>query len=350
MSGPLLSKCQMVARVASLRDPVEMALFDFSSRSLSFALSSHSVFPTLPPLSFFVPFWYADRLTLKRGSHGDKKGPLTSPGTRQTPMQWLRAILKSWPRINRQPVFTYDLFFYLNEDTQKPTAIFTHFRFFSGNFWQPQQTYPLHIGKKTLLDRAMWISLIHFTLNVRRRSSVFLNLDYGESEAKLNILLSSEDSLLQSHYCWLYVFTTLQHETIPAEFILLVSPNALQHLCVSLEKKPLTVIALLHWSPWKWIFKFKSPSTFPFPHPSSLPPRSNLNRNVVTGMLVIPLIIWWNGKTQKHLLRFQSGKGWFSGPKYNKGNQIHTCEFSQNNWRAIYRLDALFFINTIFWA
>ena len=35
MSGPLLSKCQMVARVASLRDPVEMALFDFSSLSLA---------------------------------------------------------------------------------------------------------------------------------------------------------------------------------------------------------------------------------------------------------------------------------------------------------------------------
>lgn len=35
MSGPLLSKCQMVACVASLRDPVEMALFDFSSLSLA---------------------------------------------------------------------------------------------------------------------------------------------------------------------------------------------------------------------------------------------------------------------------------------------------------------------------
>lgn len=35
MSGPLLSKCQMVVRVASLRDPVEMALFDFSSLSLA---------------------------------------------------------------------------------------------------------------------------------------------------------------------------------------------------------------------------------------------------------------------------------------------------------------------------
>lgn len=35
MSGPLLLKCQMVVRVASLRDPVEMALFDFSSLSLA---------------------------------------------------------------------------------------------------------------------------------------------------------------------------------------------------------------------------------------------------------------------------------------------------------------------------
>lgn len=34
MSGPLLSKCQMLVRVASCRDPVEMALFDFSSLSM----------------------------------------------------------------------------------------------------------------------------------------------------------------------------------------------------------------------------------------------------------------------------------------------------------------------------
>lgn len=53
MSGSLLSKCQMVARVASLRDPVEMALFDFSSRSLSLAPSAQPVFLTLSlsPLS-----------------------------------------------------------------------------------------------------------------------------------------------------------------------------------------------------------------------------------------------------------------------------------------------------------
>lgn len=35
MSGPLLSKCQMLVRVASLRDPVETVLFDFSSLSLA---------------------------------------------------------------------------------------------------------------------------------------------------------------------------------------------------------------------------------------------------------------------------------------------------------------------------
>lgn len=45
MSGPLLSKCQMVARVASLRDPVEMALFD--SSSLSLAPSAQPVFLSL---------------------------------------------------------------------------------------------------------------------------------------------------------------------------------------------------------------------------------------------------------------------------------------------------------------
>lgn len=56
-------------------------------------------------------------------------------------------------------------------------------------------------------------------------------------------------SLVRTHYCWSYVFKTIRQETIPAEFILLVSPNALLHLCVSLEKKPLTVIALLHRSP-----------------------------------------------------------------------------------------------------
>ena len=48
MSGPLLSECQMVARVASLRDPVEMALFDFSSRSLSLSLS---LAPSAQPVS-----------------------------------------------------------------------------------------------------------------------------------------------------------------------------------------------------------------------------------------------------------------------------------------------------------
>lgn len=45
MSGPLLSKCQMVARVASLRDPVEMPLFDFSSLSLA---------PSAQPVSLFL--------------------------------------------------------------------------------------------------------------------------------------------------------------------------------------------------------------------------------------------------------------------------------------------------------
>lgn len=35
MSGPPLSKCQMLVRVASWRDPVETALFDFSSLSLA---------------------------------------------------------------------------------------------------------------------------------------------------------------------------------------------------------------------------------------------------------------------------------------------------------------------------
>lgn len=55
MSGPLLSKCQMVARVASLRDPVEMALFDFSSCSLSLAPSAQPVFLPLS-LPLFVQF------------------------------------------------------------------------------------------------------------------------------------------------------------------------------------------------------------------------------------------------------------------------------------------------------
>lgn len=40
-------------------------------------------------------------------------------------------------------------------------------------------------------------------------------------------------SPMRTHYCWLYVFKTLWHETIPAE-----SLNALQHLCVSLKKPP----------------------------------------------------------------------------------------------------------------
>lgn len=83
--APLLSKCQMVVRVASLRDPVEMALFDFSSLSLA---PSAQPFSLSLPHPGFVQFWYADRLTLKRGSHGDEKGLLTSPGTRQTPT-WL---------------------------------------------------------------------------------------------------------------------------------------------------------------------------------------------------------------------------------------------------------------------
>lgn len=52
MSGPLLLECQMVVRVASLRDPVEMALFDFSSRSLFLCLSVvHSAQPAFLTLS-----------------------------------------------------------------------------------------------------------------------------------------------------------------------------------------------------------------------------------------------------------------------------------------------------------
>lgn len=78
--------------------------------SLSGSFCSACFSPSLS-LSLFVQFWYADRLTLKRGSHGDKKGPLTSPGTRQTPIQRLHAILKSQSGINRQSTFTCDLFF-----------------------------------------------------------------------------------------------------------------------------------------------------------------------------------------------------------------------------------------------
>lgn len=47
VSGPLLSECQAVARVASLRDPVEMLLFDFSSRCLSPAPYAQPVFLSL---------------------------------------------------------------------------------------------------------------------------------------------------------------------------------------------------------------------------------------------------------------------------------------------------------------
>lgn len=48
MSGPLLSKCQMVVRVASVRDPVEMALFDFSSLSLTPSLQPFSLSLSCP--------------------------------------------------------------------------------------------------------------------------------------------------------------------------------------------------------------------------------------------------------------------------------------------------------------
>lgn len=136
-SGPLLSKCQTVAWVASLRDPVEMALFDFSS--LPLAPWAQPFSPSTPHPAF-VQSWYADRLTLKRGSHGDEKGPLTSPGTRQIPMQGLRAILKSCPRIHRQSTFTYELFSPLNKDTQVLSAILqTHTH-------RAQQTW--HTGDK----------------------------------------------------------------------------------------------------------------------------------------------------------------------------------------------------------
>lgn len=119
------------------------------------------------------------------------------------------------------------------------------------------------------------------------------------------------------------------------------------NISVSLwKKKPLTVIALLHQSPWKWIFKCESPSTFPFPQPSPLPPQSNLNQNVVIAMLVIPLIMWWNGKkTQKHLLRFQSGKGWFSGPHHNKGDLVHTHLNFPKIIEVLYIDPLLFFFN-----
>lgn len=71
----------------------------------------------------------------------------------------------------------------------------------------------------------------------------------------------------------------------------------------------------------------RSYTTFPFSFFPALLPRSNLNWNVVTAMLVIPLIMWWNGKTQKHLLRFQSGKSWFSRPDYNNGKTWFTFIF-----------------------
>lgn len=48
VSGPLLLECQAVARVASLRNPVEMLLFDFSSRCLSGSLCSARLSLALP--------------------------------------------------------------------------------------------------------------------------------------------------------------------------------------------------------------------------------------------------------------------------------------------------------------
>lgn len=194
MSGPLLSKCQMVAWVASLRDPVEMALFDFSSLSLApWAQPFSPRPPSHPP---FVQAWYADRLTLKSGSHGDEKGSLTSPGTRQIPMQELSAILKSCPRINRQSTFTYDLFSPLNKDTQVLSAI-------------------LHTHSTTNLTRwrqanlrvrgLFWKPLLHVWRISYDFVYLFCNLDSEETEAKPNI------------YYWFKVCETQGHSYVPAK-------------------------------------------------------------------------------------------------------------------------------------
>lgn len=145
---------------------------------------------------------------------------------------------------------------------------------------------------------------------------------------------------MRSHYCNSTTAgcTYSQHYSMKLSLQTLYCLFPLMHynISVSLEKKPLTVIALLHWSAWKWIFKCKSPSTFSLPHSSPLPPRSNLNRNVVTALLVIPLIMWWNGKTQKHLFEIPVRKRlvlWTAVQE--RGTQFTQC--SQNNWRSLYR-------------
>lgn len=137
----------------------------------------------------------------------------------------------------------------------------------------------------------------------------------GEVLTSLTLTLKKEkpsqtfDSPMRTHYCWLYVFKTLWHETIPPAFILLLSLNALQHLCVSLNPPPtLTVIALLHRPPWKWIFKCESPSTFPTLHPS-------LPDFIWTRTLLLyshacyapHYVVEWKNPT-KSLLRFPSKK------------------------------------------
>lgn len=81
-------------------------------------------------------------------------------------------------------------------------------------------------------------------------------------------------SPVRAYYCYSTTADCIysEHYVIKLSLQNLYCLFSLMHynISVSLWIKKKAVIALLHRSPWKWIFKCKSPTTFPFPtlHPS----------------------------------------------------------------------------------
>lgn len=95
------------------------------------------------------------------------------------------------------------------------------------------------------------------------------------------------------------------------------------NIAVSLwkKKKPLTVIALLHRSTWKWIFKYESLPPPHLPHPF-------LPDLIWTGTSLQPCLLFPSlcGEMEKHKSTFWDSsqeKGLFSGLHYNKGDLVH---------------------------
>lgn len=135
--------------------------------------------------------------------------------------------------------------------------------------------------------------------------------------------------LMRTHYCWLDAFKKLWRETVPAEFILLLCLNALQHPFLRRRgKKKKNLDCNCSFAPVSMKMDFQMWISLHLSLPATCPP-PNL---IWTRTLLLyshdcyapHYVVKWK-KPTKSLFRYPSKKGWFSGRHYNnkKGDLVH---------------------------